>query len=752
MRKLMWFAIGFCAACILGVAAYSLWEYTHWLLLGAFLLCAGLLLASKWLPFLKRPAVVSFGLVVGLCWFSLYDGAYLDASRNLDGKTVEATLEISDYAMETDYGCSVSGNLELHGKTYQTSLYLNDSLKLKPGDRVSGIFRFRFTFEGGQSDPTYHPSEGVFLLAYQSGIISVESCDEIPARHFPAKIRREMENRIDKFFSQDTAPFAKALLLGNRYGLDYETNTAFKLSGLSHVVAVSGLHVSILFSLLYLVTARKRLFLFLLGLPMLLLFAAVTGFTPSVVRACIMQALVLLALLLDKEYDPPTALAFSGLVMLICNPTVILSISFQLTMTCMIGIFLFSEPIRNWLSSLTIFSDLKGKSLIKKMKRWFVTSVSVSASATVFTTPLVAYHFGAVSLISLLSNLLLVWMVNGIFYGIMLSCALGTASVFLGRLVGWLFALPIRIFIGVAKLLAKFPLAAVYTSSIYIVLWLVFAYILLAVYLLLRKKKPLLLGSLCIISLCVALMASWAEPLMDSCRVTVLNVGQGQSILLQSQGKSFLVDCGGDTDAASADAAAEALLSQGVSRLDGLIVTHYDEDHAGGIVNLLGRVPADRVFLPEFEEGVQLRQEIESIAATGVYVVNKDLSLTFGDGKISIFAPETPKLENECSICVLFQTKNCDILITGDRGLLGEKLLLSRTELPKLDVLIAGHHGSNTSTGMELLERTEPEYVFISVGERNRYGHPGKELLVRLDMIDCTIYRTDQHGTIIFRR
>ena len=232
----------------------------------------------------------------------------------------------------------------------------------------------------------------------------------------------------------------------------------------------------------------------------------------------------------------------------------------------------------------------------------------------------------------------------------------------------------------------------------------------------------------------------------------MLDVGQGQSILLQSEGKTFLVDCGGDWDADCADLAAETLLSQGIQRLDGLIVTHYDKDHAGGVPYLLTRISAEHVYLPEIVDPYGISDQIRRSADPGACIsVSEDLVLTYGNSKLTIFGPENYHLENESSLCILFQKENCDILITGDRGDLGESLLLSRTELPQLDLLIAGHHGSGKSTGEKLLAQTRPQYVFISVGE-NRYGHPTEELLQRLQQFGCCVYRTDQNGTIVFRR
>ena len=485
---------------------------------------------------------------------------------------------------------------------------------------------------------------------------------------------------------------------------------------------------------------------------MLILFAAVAGFSPSITRACIMQCLMLLATVLNREYDPPTALGAAALAMVVANPMVVTSISFQLSIGCMIGIFLFSHRIRGWLLDEKRLGSAKGKSIVARLKRWFAGSTSITMAASVITTPLVALYFGTVSLVSLLTNLLIVWLVSYIFYGIIFCVLLSLVFMPLAGIAATIVTYPICFVLGTAKLISQLPFAAVYTQSQYIVIWLIFTYLMLAVFLCIKKKPVLLMSCCAALTLCVSLMAAWIEPLMDECRVTVLDVGQGQCILLQSEGRSFLVDCGGYNASEAADMAAETLLSQGINRLDGIIVTHYDADHAGGITYLLTRIRTNDIFLPDIADEDGVGAKIESCSDTKPVYVNKDLIITFGETNITIFAPESRNMGNESSLCVLFQTENCDILITGDRGTLGETMLLHKTQLPKLEVLIAGHHGSAGSTGDKLLAQTMPEYVLISVGKNNRYGHPADSLLERIQKYGATIYRTDQNGTIIFRR
>lgn len=360
-----------------------------------------------------------------------------------------------------------------------------------------------------------------------------------------------------------------------------------------------------------------------------------------------------------------------------------------------------------------------------------VVTIAMSIGANVFVAPLSAYYFDSVSLIGVVSNLLNLWVISFIFYGIMAACALALIWFPLGSILAAVVSLPIRYVLAVSNLMAQFPLAAVFADSIFIVMWLIFAYILLIVNLLSKQKKPLISFCCAIIGLSIAVIASWAQPLQDECRVSVLDVGQGQCILLQSEGKTYMVDCGGDSDTVAADVAANALLSQGVYRLDGIILTHFDADHAGGVANLLEGIPADIIVMPEYEEEEGIDPFWERFDLQPL-IIDSIIDITFGETKIQIIPSKNDLSDNEGGLCVLFQTKNCDILITGDRSASGERELMREISLPDLEVLIVGHHGSRFSTSNALLELTTPEIAIISVGADNAYGHPAEETLDRL--------------------
>ena len=744
MRKLMLFTMGFGAAC--AFCAY-LW-ITEGLLLAAMCfsaLFALLLAGSHWIKVLRIPAVVALGIALGLGWFQLYSANYLSLAAELDGKIADVTAQCTDYSYLTDYGTAVEGKLYLEGKPFRTKFYVSGEIDMAPGDVLTGAFEFRVTTPEGADEATAHQGKGIFLLAYQKEDAELGKLSETPTWGVAAVLRQKLTEILDNSFPKDTAAFARALLLGDRTGIDYKTNTDFKVSGISHIIAVSGLHVSILFSLVYVLCFKQRWLVALVGIPAMVLFAAVAGFSPSVTRAAIMMILMMLAMLFDRDYDGPTELAFSCLVMLICNPLVITSVSFQLSVGCMIGIFLFYEKIDHWMMGKL------GKKRFAKLKRWFASSVSITLSAMTITTPLVAYYFGTISLVGVLTNLLTLWVVNFIFYGIMLVCLTGWfwpgAGIFIAKVISW----PIRFVLGTSKILAAFPLAAVYTRSDYIVAWLVFCYVLLTVFLLSRNKQPAVLFCCAVIGLCLSLGASWLEPMTDNCRMTVLNVGQGQCIIYQSEGKTYLIDCGGSYAEDAADLAAESLMSMGVFRLDGVILTHYDKDHSGGLPYLLTRIPTDSLFMPQSDDEAAMGDLLDNLTEGTVTRVSENLQLTYGGTVLTIFGPVVPDSGNESSLSVLFQGENCDILVTGDRSDFGERMLLKIADLPELEVLVVGHHGSKHSTCEELLAETSPAIAVISVGE-NPYGHPTQEVLDRLAAAGSVVYRTDRDGNITLRR
>ena len=744
MRKLMLFAIGFTISCAIGVyLASDLWL----VLLGGFCLVTMIaLLFSKEL-LSRKIACLLLGCVVGLMWLFGFDRLYLSAPRNMDGQTTKLQITVTDYSAATDYGIRAEGKVKLNGKTYQIRFYINNDISLSPGDTVTGDFELQYTGSGAEKTQ-YFSGKGIFLIGYPKQTDYEIGKDLNAAKYFAPILRQKILNLMDKIFPDETRPFCKALLLGETSELPFERAQALRDSGVYHIVAVSGMHVSILFALIYLLCGKKRVLTAIIGLPLLFAFAAVAGFSPSVVRASVMQGLVILSLLVNKEYDPPTALAAAVLGILAVNPLSITSVSLQLSVGCMVGIFLFSGRIYQYFYSKVKLTKREQKTLKAKVIRGCFGSVSVTLGAMAVTTPLTAIYFGSVNLASVVSNLLLLWLVSFIFYCVIAACALCALWLPLGTVIGYVIYWPIKAIYWVTEVISNMPLSTLYTSSIYVIAWLIFAYILIMVFIKSKKKHPWVLAGCLLVGLAATITFSWLENRTDDYRITAVDVGQGQSIILQQKKQCYVVDCGGDSGSEAATQTVQLLRSQGIFRIDGLIITHFDEDHAGGAVEFLSQIPADHLYLPVTEDNAILSELTRAYNDKIIWV---EEIIANNEDDLTIIPAENGQDSNDSSLCVLFQPENCDILITGDRSFDGEKELMEQIDLPDLEILIAGHHGSKTSTSLELLRKTQPEVVIISVGADNRYGHPTWETLERLDMFGCAVYRTDLKGTITLR-
>lgn len=750
MRKLCAFAGPFSAAVF---AALFLLPERFWLPVG---LCCGLgALAGMFFrgDGRLRCILTALGLSAGLLWLCAYTALFHTGAEALAGseETVEAVA--ADWPRETAYGCSVAVRVcPEEGGSVKTQLYLaagkDGSLPaLRPGDRLtfSGRFRLADTVAGEESE--YYHARGITLIAYaDGGATAVIRPERIPPRYWPAWIAKALKDSVRRCFPDSAAPLAAALITGDRSGLPGALYSALRRSGIAHVVAVSGLHVSVLSGLLAVLLGRRR-HSAVAGILLVFFFAAVAGDSPSVLRAAFMQSMLLLAPLLGRENDTPTSLCAILLLLLVHNPYAAASVSLQLSFAAVAGICLFTGRLwERW------DGKLPRKGLGCKALRFAAASLATTLGAVVFTTPLSAYYFGSLSLIAPVTNLLTLWAVSGAFLGALAVALLGLLFPAAAALAAWAAALPVWYLQKMAELLSRLPFASVGTDSIYLRLWLLLGYALLLLWLFWRgEQKRMLLpvgaGGLC---LCAALLLTAASRTSGRLSVSVLDVGQGQSVVLYSQGRCALVDCGGSGLSDPGDTAADYLQSLGTARLDLLVLTHYHTDHACGVPQLLERLEVERLLLPDVEPEEPLRREIEAAAqAHGVELVylTQDAHVTLGGASLRVYAPLGDGGANEEGLSVLCTAGAFDALITGDMNAAVERRLIKYGALPDLELLVAGHHGSKYATSEELLLATTPERAVLSVGY-NTYGHPADETLERLAAAGCEIYRTDWMGTV----
>ncbi|MDR2615910.1 MAG: ComEC/Rec2 family competence protein, partial [Oscillospiraceae bacterium] len=542
---------------------------------------------------------------------------------------------------------------------------------------------------------------------------------------------------IDASFPADIAPFFRAITLGDAGSLrdDAAVYTALGMSGVAHIVAVSGMHVSFLISMLSRVVQSKRARVFVC-VPTLLAFMAVTGFAPSVCRAVIMQLFVITAPLARRRGDSVTSVFAALLLILTFDPLLIEKIGLQLSFLSTLGIVTISPRIQK---SLRDFGETRRelKKPIPRAVYGFVTaSFSTTLGALIPTTPLIAYYFGNVSLLAPITNLVTLWAAAFCFCGGLIAGLFGLFFAPAALVTAALASLPAYWIIFAARIISRVPFGVMYVSNPYILAWLVYSYVVFAVFILQRSelKKVVYPVCGCLAALGLALLLTAATP-RRGLAVTALDVGQGQSIVVSLGAATAVIDCGGSGFPSAAVRAAEFVQAQAAPPIELLILTHFHSDHAASVPELFAREVVGTLIIPDPDIGGrdELTDEVLHAAAERdieTIIVTETMTIDFGEAFLTIYPPfGDGSEENEFGLTILVTYGDWDALITGDMQMETELLLLEYEELPDIELLVAGHHGSKYSNSDDLLEVTRPEAALISVGAYNRYGHPAPDTL-----------------------
>lgn len=751
MRKLCLFALPFCAAVFAACCGLPV----------LLPLCATAAAFGILAGCLKRLPVclACLGLAFGLLWFRGYTLIVRAPAEALAGQAVPFTATVTDWPRETSTGSfGVEVRLHLSGAPDpKVLLYTTDptGAEFLPGDRISGDARFQLAGTVRGESVTYYEARGIFLRANASGALTGQRPDTPPVTSWPSYISHALKQSVSGIFPSDVSGLMTALLTGDKSLLSDGDYAALRRAGAAHIVAVSGLHLSFFAGFLSLFFRRHSKVGAALTILLVFLFAAVTGFTPSVMRAAFMVSMTLLAPLVGREEDRPTTLSAILFLLLLQNPYAALSVSLQLSFGSVAGIHLVSGPLDRAMTRPLTGGGPWPRELARKLFRFLAANLSVTLGALLFTTPLLAWYFGSLSLISPVTNLLILWAVSCAFSPGLLLTLLGIALPGISSMLTFPVTVLARYVLAVTRALGSLPFACVSTDGFYLRAWLVLVYGILLLMLIFRYRRPVLPICAGAFTLCAALLLTRLPLLSCPLSITMLDVGQGQCILLCSGGRAALIDCGG-SDGNAGDIAADYLQTLGITRLDLLVLTHCHSDHANGVPELFARMDVSALILPDLaEDESEYRPEILSLAraqGTEVTLLNDNRALSLGDAALTLFAPLGGGGANEEGLFAMATCGEFDFLVTGDANAFVESLLVKYNRLPDIEVLAAGHHGSKNSTSTELLDAVTPETCLISVGY-NTYGHPTFETLERLTDRNIEIYRTDLMGnlTILYK-
>ncbi len=571
---------------------------------------------------------------------------------------------------------------------------------------------------------------------------------------------------LTKYFPREAASVLQAVSLGNKSMMSQEMKDSLQISGLSHVTAVSGMHVTSLVSFLYLLfkllKRNQYKFIWLTG-GVILFFMLFTGATPSVVRASIMGLFVLFAYLFYREADPLTSLAVAAGILVFYNPMIAFDAGFILSFAATLGILLFADGIIHHLLRLFRLKGRKG--WLASVLRGLVSVIAITVSSYLMMLPISAWIFGYVSLWGFMTSCLVTILAPVILVVGLLVSILGLIHPFLAVLPAGFGYLFVKLFLGIIyffgentaelKTVASFSLFGLYVYGLFLFL----------VYSLLYKRFKhciVLALSLTFLLFASLLVNRLAGP---EVKVTFINVGQGDCALLQLPGHVNVLIDGGGTPAyqGNFDVGKQIVLpylrKHGIRKLDYVIASHPHEDHINGLFSILDYMKVETLVIPPYfdekEQGAMLLEKAQQKVALVQTVDAGDKIELAPDCAFWVLVPdencfEIMEEENDRSLVAQFSFLNHTVLFMGDAEEEAEAYLTEMYwPLENTKILKVAHHGSDNSSGEEFLQWANPEYAYIPCG-RNSFGHPGEETLERLAAQGTVVYRADQDKDVTF--
>ncbi len=621
--------------------------------------------------------------------------------------------------------------------------------------------------KGGFDYARYLKSRGVYFQAIgESETISVSDHNTHAISDFFYNIRTECARLLDSILPVREAGVLKAYIIGDDSGINETVSRLFSETGLSHILAVSGMHLVVFLGSLvailrvFRISKRKQLVFSLIAVVLYVLF---TGASVSAVRSGLVVFLAIIARILFKRSDPLTALSEAAAILCAFRPQIIFDISFILSFSATLGILLFSKKISKVFKP--IYKNLQKGSRVKKFIRSIFDLLSVGIAAQVFVIPILLYYFQQISVISVIATVILNPFLAPILVGGLLFCIAGFISPYLAfPFAGFIYLLTkgmlalIEIFAG----MSLFKLTYGSVSPYFLLMYALFLSVLY--FLFIKRNKKYYLITLCSFTVLTVGLLFHTVNTTAIAEVSFINVGNGDCSLIKAPNNcDILIDAGGEKNNTkiAKNVVKPYLIKSGVYDVEYAIASHGHEDHVNGLTGLMDEMKIKHLLVPQgfgtTEESMALIQKAREKNVPITYLKHGD-ELQFGeDFKIKVIMPDDKYLnfisgadENHRSLLLRIEYGDVSFLFTGDLPSEGENYATAMyPDMIPADVLKVAHHGSDTSTSDLFLDTVNPTYAYIPVGE-NYYGHPSNEVLTKLTRKGVQYFRADTHRDVTF--
>lgn len=745
-----------------------------------------------------------------------------DSAYALEEKQVEIKGEISKIT-ENQYGFQVYlQNVELEKMTLkQIIVYTVNIEKLKIGNTVyvSGkVKQFSVARNCGNFDSrAYYMSLGIYIGIEAKEIQIVKNNYDFVRQNL-YKLKNDIEDKLEKVCNWNSRGILKilrekntiyeAVLLGNKTDMDMEIKELYSISGISHILAISGLHISIIGMFIY--TGIRRYFSFGMSASasviIVVMFGILSGMGIAAIRALIMFGLKLLGEVRGRNYDYITAISLAGIMLFMRNPFIIYNSGFQMSFAAIISIGIVWNRIAY---ILQLNGKREGeqedridkrKKILWRMGKRIKKALLFSMTISIFMNPIVAYYYFALPTYSFLLNIIIVPLMSVVVVSGIMGIGLSYISVSFSRLAIFPGCMVLEIYEKMCNITLKFPFASVIVGKpdkaiifVYYPIIVIFIVILVQIRKRKRKERKKRLADIShkgmeihdyienrnnregekVFSISLMFLVILLEVLLygyfpvynalaerNQLVITAMDVGQGDGIVLKTPDHKVITIDGGSSsvDDVGRYRIMPFLKSQCIKKVDYAIMTHADQDHISGLIEMMEvsdgtGIQVKHLVLPDIRQKDESYLKMVRIArehGVEILYITKGNCLKFDKVEVKCIYPGvTTQAEDRNSYStVLDVTYNkFSMLLTGDISSECEVNLENMLK-SHYTVLKVAHHGSKYSTSNEFLQQINPKYSVISVGEHNLYGHPSKETIERLEQNGSQILRTDKSGEI----
>ena len=697
-----------------------------------------------------------------------------------DGEELKIQVEIIDNKKEKQYYNRYKIKV-LSSKYKNTYLYMTTKKNLEYGEILE--------IQGNFSEPSearnykgFNYKEYLKTLKIY-GTIRVELVKKIDIHkgilYYTNKLHLKIKDNLEKTYNSNSMPIVLGVLLGDTSEIDEETREDFSQSSISHVLAVSGLHVSYIIYLSEKSTQgifgqRKSRIIEIL---ILFIYMAITGFSISVIRSVIMATLMCTAFLVYRKSDTLNNISISAIVILFMNPYNLFSTSFQFTYAGTIGVVFFRPIVEDFIMNIKIKSPcLKEKYTNFCLKHnSFIEEIAVAISAQFMTMPIIITKYNFISLSFIVTNILVGIIIGPLVIGGIIQILVTFLSLKIGTEIAKVVQIPITALSLISKIGTKFPITNfnVITPDTWQII--IYYFIIYIIYyrhkikkiqkysfnqkIILKISKYVYSKRKIIIRVFIIILISSIiiKKIPGDLKIYFVDVGQGDCCLIETpKHQKILIDGGGQKNFdIGKNTLLPYLFNRKILEIDYCIISHFDQDHCGGILYILEQTKVKNVIIgKQYEDSTNYNKFKEIVKKQNLNVKIVEAGMRINIEKDSQKMISDNAINNNSLVCKLNYNK-FSMLFTGDIEEIAEKEIVSKyennTSILKSTILKTAHHGSKTSSIEKILDVVKPQYAFIGVGENNTFGHPSNITIENLEKRKIKIYRTDKMGEICIK-